>query len=131
MHRSPAALPGAFHPSGRDRPDWLLRRLIAHLVQEFCEWRGRRGDRCIVPRVDRVVEIVGGIIRQPDLTLIVLPDQRLRWHVDRQQWRLDHGGGCELRVAEYDHGTGPHPPAKLFGGTTLIIFGKNREPGPV
>src|SRR5580692_938827 len=96
--------------------DGLLRRLIAHLVQEFCEWRGRRRDRRTVPRVDRVVEIVGRIIRQPDLALIILPDQRLRRHVDRQQWRLDHGGRSELRIAEHDDRTRPHVEAEFLGG---------------
>ena len=57
----------------------LFRRLIAHLVQEFCERRGcRRRDRRTVPRIDRIVDLVGRIIRQPDLALIILPDQRLR-----------------------------------------------------
>jgi predicted DNA repair protein MutK len=53
-------------------------------------------------QVDCVVEIVGRIIRQPDLALIVLPYQRLGRHVDRQPWRLDHGGRSELRIAKHD-----------------------------
>src|SRR5260221_11979281 len=50
----------------------------------------RSPERPPQPRVDRVEEIVGRIIRQPDLALIVLPDQRLGRQIDRQQWRLDY-----------------------------------------
>jgi len=63
--------------------DGLLRRLIAHFVQDFFDWRGRRRGFRAVPFVDRVEEIVGRIIRQPDLALIVLPDQRLGRQIDR------------------------------------------------
>jgi len=107
----------------------LLRRLIADLIQEFCEWRGRRRGRRTVPRVDRVVEIVGRIIRQPNLALIVLPDQRFRRHVDRQQWSLDHGGRSELWIAEYDDRTPAQVEAEFLGGGSMIDFGEDREAG--
>jgi hypothetical protein len=45
----------------------LLRRLIADFVQDFCNWRGRSRGIGTVPFVERIEEIVGGIIRQPDL----------------------------------------------------------------
>jgi len=32
-------------------PDCLLRSLIAHLIQDFCQWRGRRRDRRTVPHI--------------------------------------------------------------------------------
>jgi hypothetical protein len=41
-----------------------------------------------VPGVDRVVEIVGRIIRQPNLALIVFPDQRFRRHVSAASNRV-------------------------------------------
>jgi hypothetical protein len=62
----------------------LLCRVIAHFVQDFCDWRGRCRDLRAVPLVDCVEEIIGRIIRQPDLALIVLPDQRLGRQIDRQ-----------------------------------------------
>ena len=68
-----------------DCPDCaLLRRVIAHLVEGFSERLDRSCTRQAVPRIDRLVEIFGGIVRQPHLALIVLPDQSLRWHVDRE-----------------------------------------------
>ena len=105
----------------------LLRRLIAHFVQDFCDWRGCcRGLRA-VPFVERIEEIVGGIIRQPDLALIVLPDQRLGRQIDRHQWRLDHGWRSNLRIAEQDDRTRPHVEAEFLGGGSMIDFGEDRE----
>src|SRR5258708_32362964 len=100
---------------------------MVYIVQEFWEWRGGWRDRRTVPGVDRVVEIVRRIIRQPDFALIVLPDQRLRRYVDRQRWRLDHGGGSELRVAEHDDRAWPQGEAGLLGGGSMIDFVGHHE----
>src|SRR6266851_5384648 len=92
-----------------------------------CEWRGRWSGPRTVPIVDRVEEVIGRIIRQPDLALIVLPDQRLRRQIDRQQWRLDHGRRSNLGIAEQDERTRPHVEAEFPGGGSMIDFGEDRE----
>src|SRR5258708_28962837 len=104
---------------------------MVYIVQEFWEWRGGWRDRRTVPGVDRVVEIVRRIIRQPDFALIVLPDQRLRRYVDRQRWRLDHGGGSELRVAQHDDRAWPQVEAELLGGGSIIDFGETHSANPI
>jgi hypothetical protein len=107
----------------------LLRRLIADFVQNFCDWRGCcRGVRT-VPFVERIEEIVGRIIRQPDLALIVLPDQRLGRQIDRHQWGFDHGRRSNLRIAEQDDRARPHVEAEFLGGGSMIDFGEDREAG--
>ena len=82
-----------------------------------------------MPRVDRVVEIVGKnyTITRPCLDR---PPKPAPWAARRSpKWCIDHGGRSELRVAEHDDRARPHVEAEFLGGGGMIDFGEDREAG--
>ena len=65
----------------------FLREACKHLVNALGAFH-RHGEP--VSWVDMAHEIAGRIVSEPNLILIILPNERPQWQVDGQRWRSFH-----------------------------------------
>ncbi len=81
-----------------------------------------------MPRVYDGLKVLGGIVCQPNLPLIVFPNQRLERHIDRERGRLLHVGRPKFRIPEHDDGPRPHLEPMLLGSRGMIKGAKPADP---
>src|SRR5260370_42263408 len=99
----------------------ILSTSVSYISQDvFKSFPCVGGGRKTVSRQHIFRVVFASIICEPDPVLVVLPDKRLPWQIDRQCCALRHCERARFRVAENDDRSRPHVQSGLFGSGGMI-----------
>src|SRR6202035_3091298 len=75
-----------------------------------------------------MLQILRGIVADPNLALFVFGDQSLQWQIDSQRWRSHHQRRSSLRTAEDQDFGWAHLQANLLSLAAVVNQSKYLKP---